>query len=287
MSSAPVPGDGTAPVDTDALRKQVLAAGNLPAHVAIIMDGNGRWAARRRLPRVAGHRAGRHAVRRTLRACIDLGVEVLTLYTFSQENWKRPALEVKALWAFLREVLASERRDLARQNIRLAVTGDLASIPAEAKRVLDDAVAALAANTGLVLNLALAYGGRQEIVHAARALARRAAAGELDPDAIDEDLFRAHLYQPDLPDPDLVIRTSGEYRLSNFLTWQTAYAEMYFTPVLWPDFCERDLLLAVADYQRRERRFGGTGEQSADPTGGDAPVPLDPARWRAPGGSRS
>ncbi len=276
-----MPDDATSgPASIEELREQVRAAGNLPVHVAIIMDGNGRWAQKRRLPRVAGHRAGRHAVRRTIKACVELGVEVLTLYTFSQENWKRPEMEVKALWSFLQEVLAAERRDLAQQNVRLVASGELASIPEAARRVLDEAVAELSGNTGLVLNLALAYGGRTEILHAVRQLAAAAAAGEIDPDRIDEDLLRSHLYNPELPDPDLVIRTSGEYRLSNFLIWQSAYAELVFTPVLWPDFGERDLLLAVADYQGRERRFGGTGAaDSPDEEPRDGSL-LDPRRWK-------
>jgi len=260
------------------LRERVLAAGNVPQHVAVIMDGNGRWARRRRLPRVAGHRTGRHAVRRTVEAAVRLGVKHLTLYTFSQENWKRPQAEVRALWAFLEEVLAGERDELHRQGVRLVATGELESIPERARAALQGVVDSLDGNRGMVLNLALAYGGRTEILRACARLAARVAAGELDPAGIDEAAFRDGLYAPDIPDPDLVIRTSGELRLSNFLIWQAAYAEIYFTPVLWPDFGERDLLEAVADYQSRERRFGDVGGEhdGDDPETG----PFDASRWR-------
>lgn len=268
-----------APADLDQLEAEIKAAGNVPAHVAVIMDGNGRWARRRRLPRVAGHRAGRHAVRRTVTACLRLGVTHLTLYTFSQENWKRPEAEVKALWHFLQEVLGGELAELDQQGVRLMATGDLDSIPERARRALDDGIARLAGNERLVLNLALAYGGRAEIVRAARKVARRVADGELTPDRIDEAAVAAGLDSPELPDPDLVVRTSGEHRLSNFLIWQSAYAEMYFTPTLWPDFNEREFMLAVRDFQGRERRFGALGE------GGEARPGrsglLDPQRWKS------
>ncbi len=260
------------------LRERVLAAGNVPPHVAVIMDGNGRWAQRRHQPRVAGHRAGRHSVRRTVEAAVRLGVRHLTLYTFSQENWKRPQAEVRALWSFLEEVLTSERDELQRQGVRLVATGELDLIPVRAREALQDVIDSLDGNRGMVLNLALAYGGRTEILRACARLAAQAAAGELDPARIDEAAFRAGLYAPDIPDPDLVIRTSGELRLSNFLIWQAAYAEIYFTPVLWPDFGERDLLEAIADYQSRERRFGDVGgEHDGD---GAAAGPFDASRWR-------
>lgn len=262
----------------DELLARALTQGNLPRHIGIIMDGNGRWAQHRRLPRVAGHRAGRHAVRRAVTICGRLGVRVLTLYTFSQENWKRPPAEVRALWMFLEETLGAERDELAAQRVCLTATGELDLIPPRARAALDDAIAALAGNDGLLLNLALAYGGRQEIVRAAMRLARLAAAGELDPAAIDEAALRAGLYAPDLPDPDLIVRTSGEHRLSNFLLWQSAYAEMHVTPVLWPDFGPRDLLLAVADYQDRDRRFGDVRDDGAEPPAAiDA---RDPGRWK-------
>jgi undecaprenyl diphosphate synthase len=267
-------------LDDDALRRAVAACGGLPRHVAVIMDGNGRWARKRYLPRVAGHRAGRHAVRRTVEACGRLGIEVLTLYTFSQENFNRPEAEVKALWHFLQESLVAERDELDRRGVRLVASGAVERLPDAARAALDDAVAALADNEGLVLNLALAYGGRQEILRAALRLAERLAAGELDPGEVDEDAFAAGLWTAGLPDPDLVIRTSGEARLSNFLLWQAAYAELLITPVLWPDFGERDLLLAVADYQNRERRFGALPDREPGPGSGAAGGVLDPERWK-------
>ncbi len=263
---------------------ELLAAlrghGNLPRHVAIIMDGNGRWAKRRFLPRLAGHRAGRHSVRRCVQACGKLGVEVLTLYTFSQENFNRPEAEVKALWHFLQETLVAERDDLMKQNVVLRATGALDQLPQKAQDVIAQAVESLSGNTGLILNLALAYGGRQEIVHAAKHLAQRLNNGQLNEADITEDEFAKGLYSPELPDPDFMIRTSGEGRLSNFLLWQLAYAEILITPVLWPDFSERDLLLSVADYVNRDRRFG---KLKASETPQDEPANeslLDPARWK-------
>jgi len=253
---------------------------NLPRHVAIIMDGNGRWAKRRFLPRVAGHRAGRHSVRRCVRACGKLGVEVLTLYTFSQENFNRPEAEVKALWHFLQETLAAESEDLMRQNVILRASGALEKLPQRAQDGLREVIDSLAENTGLILNLALAYGGRQEILNAALQLARRLAAGQLREEDVTEEQFAAGLYSPDLPDPDLMIRTSGEGRLSNFLLWQSAYSEILITPVLWPDFGERDLYLSVADYLSRERRFGKIKPQDAELPAEDRESLLDPARWK-------
>jgi undecaprenyl diphosphate synthase len=221
------------------------------------MDGNGRWAKKRLLPRAAGHRAGRHSVRAAVSVCGRLGIDVLTLYTFSRENFRRPEAEVKALWTFLEEALVTECDELRERGVRLIVSGEVELLPDRARDALDRAIADLAGGDGLILNLALAYGGRQELTRAARTLARRAAAGDLDPELIDEADLAANLYHPELPDPDLIIRTSGEHRLSNFLIWQAAYAELLVTPVLWPDFRERHLLEALADYQGRERRFGG------------------------------
>jgi undecaprenyl diphosphate synthase len=271
--------DQLAALPDDELFAAVTARGGLPRHVAIIMDGNGRWARKRRLPRVAGHRAGRHSVRRCLEASGRLGIEVLTLYTFSQENFNRPDAEVKALWQFLQESLLAEAAELDRRGVRLVASGDLDRLPDRARAALQQAVDSLAHNTGLVLNLALAYGGRQEILHAARTMAARIAAGELDPAELDEDAFGAAMWTAPLPDPDLVIRTSGESRLSNFLLWQAAYAELLITPVLWPDFGGRELALAVADYQGRERRFGALPEGESASAGSD-PGLLDPARWK-------
>ncbi len=250
-----------ATLDDNSLLKEVKARGAIPSHVAIIMDGNGRWAKRRFLPRLAGHRAGRHSVRRSLGACLELGVTHLTLYTFSQENFNRPQPEVKALWLFLQETLLAEVLDLDKQGIRLLASGALDQLPDKARVALEKAVSLLAENRKLTLNLALAYGGRQEIIHAALNLARRLESGEISEEQVDEIEFSRGLYSPDLPDPDLVIRTSGEARLSNFLIWQSAYSEILITPTLWPDFRERDLLLAVADFQNRERRFGSLPDQ--------------------------
>ena len=267
-------------LDDGALLEAVRGRGHVPRHIAVIMDGNGRWARRRCLPRVAGHRAGRHAVRRCVDACGRLGVEVLTLYTFSQENFNRPEAEVKALWHFLQETLGAERDELHRRNVRLVTCGAVDKLPARAQAALRDAVDSLAGNTGLVLNLALAYGGRQEILHAAVELAKRVAAGELAPSEVTEAEFARGLYTAGLPDPDLVIRTSGEARLSNFLLWQGAYAELLISPVLWPDFSGRDLTLAVADFQGRERRFGALPGQSPIEGPAESAPPLDPDRWR-------
>jgi len=275
------PGSGALErLDEDALLEAVRGRGRVPRHVAVIMDGNGRWARKRCLPRVAGHRAGRHAVRRCVDACGRLGVEVLTLYTFSQENFNRPEAEVKALWHFLQETIGAERDELQHRNVRLVTCGQIERLPERARAALREAEAALAANTGLTLNLALAYGGRQEILGAAVRLARRLAAGELDAADVTEADLAAGLQTAGLPDPDLVIRTSGEARLSNFLLWQGAYAELLISPVLWPDFTRRDLALAVADYQGRERRFGALpGQAPVDGPAAAAP-PLDPERWR-------
>jgi undecaprenyl diphosphate synthase len=259
---------------------RVIARGNLPRHVAIIMDGNGRWAQRRHLPRVAGHRAGRHAVRRAVRICSRLGINVLTLYTFSQENWKRPPDEVRALWSFLEETLAAERKELHENRVQLVASGELETVPESALTALKQVMDYLAGNDGLIVNLALAYGGRTEILRAATMLARRIAAGELSIDAVTEQDFRAGLYSPELPDPDLVIRTSGESRLSNFLLWQSAYAEFHVTKVLWPDFKEADLLRAIADYQNRERRFGAVRGAKSQERSDRGRAPLDAAVWK-------
>ncbi len=264
----------------DDLVARVTERGDLPGHIAIIMDGNGRWAQKRFLPRLAGHRAGRHAVRRCVEICGRLGIDVLTLYTFSQENFNRPAAEVKALWHFLQETLVAERDELDQRNVRLTASGALDQLPDKARQALQKAIDVLAGNTGLTLNLALAYGGRQEILRAALHLAERLNRGEIKVDEVTEDEFAKGLYSPRLPDPDLVIRTSGEARLSNFLLWQTAYSEMLITPVLWPDFDQRDLLLAVADFQNRERRFGALPADRTDGGQENGNSLLDPARWK-------
>lgn len=242
----------------ETLEAEVRRAGALPCHLAIIMDGNGRWAKRRRLPRIAGHKSSRETVRRVVRTCARLGIPHLTLYTFSQENWKRPQLEVRALMELLGEVLKSEYLELDENNIRLTAMGDLDVLPENTRNKLRETEQKLAQNTGMILNLALSYSGRGEIVAAARRLAEQVREGELETAQIDETTVAGALYQPHLPDPDLLIRTSGEMRISNFLLWQLAYTELYFTDVLWPDFSEEDLLMALRDFQNRERRFGGT-----------------------------
>jgi undecaprenyl diphosphate synthase len=229
---------------------------NLPRHVAVIMDGNGRWARKRRLPRLAGHRAGTEAVRATIQTGAKLGISALSLYTFSLENWKRPQLEVRGLMRFLKEVLRSEFLELSENNIRLGAIGRLDMLPADTRRVLDETIASLSGNTGMTLNLCLSYGGRAEIVDAARGIARDVAGGTLRESDIDESRFRSYLYDPGLADPDLLIRTSGELRISNFLLWQLAYTEIVVMDVLWPDFKAEHLCRAIREYLGRERRFG-------------------------------
>ena len=228
----------------------------VPRHVAIIMDGNGRWAERRGLPRSAGHRAGVEAVTRTLEAARDAGVEMMTLYAFSTENWKRPAAEVAALMSLLVEFLAVKLPELQRDNVRLRTIGRSAGLPAAARKALLGAVSATEKNSKFTLNLALNYGGRAEIADAAARLAADAAAGKIAPGKVDEAAFARYLYAPDLPDPDLLIRTSGEMRLSNFLLWELAYTEIYVTDCLWPDFSREELAKALDAYAHRDRRFG-------------------------------
>ena len=239
-----------------ALLEEVRAHGNLPRHVAVIMDGNGRWAGKRGLPRIEGHRAGIKAVRRTVEVAGEIPLEMLTLFTFSTENWNRPAAEVASLMGFLAGTLDSEAEELNRHRVRLRVVGDREGLPSSVLGRLDRTEKMLAANDGLLLTLAINYSGRYDITQAVRQIARRTGAGELRPDEIDEETVAAHLLSSDLPDPDLLIRTSGEMRVSNFMLWQLAYAEIWVTPVLWPDFRKEDLLHGVREYQKRERRFG-------------------------------
>ena len=233
----------------------------VPRHLAIIMDGNGRWAQARGLPRVAGHEAGAESVREITRACRAAGVQALTLYSFSTENWKRPDDEVKALMGLLARFLVEERREILENDIRLNAIGQLDRLPIPVRAALKELSHASRNNKGMVLTLALSYGGRAEIVEAAKSLARKAAAGRLRPDAIDEATFAAELGTAGLPEPDLLVRTSGELRLSNFLLWQLAYAEIYVTDVLWPDFRRAELEQAFASFGTRERRFGKTSAQ--------------------------
>lgn len=238
------------------LKKSVKSKGKLPAHIAIIMDGNGRWARKRGLMRTAGHRAGVKAVKKIVRIAGDIGLKYLTLFTFSTENWKRPKTEVSAIMRLLEETTKKELSELLENNVRLIATGNIENIPARKRGVLLDAIERTRNNTGLVLNLALSYSGRTEIIQAIRKIGKDISSGRIDPDAIDDETFALYLQTNGLPDPDLLIRTSGEMRISNFLLWQTAYTELYVTDVLWPDFKEEDFLKAIADYQRRERRFG-------------------------------
>jgi undecaprenyl diphosphate synthase len=236
---------------------QAIDPASLPAHIAIIMDGNGRWAKRRHLPRVAGHRAGVDAVRATVETCAQLGLTALTLYAFSIENWKRPRLEIDTLWSLLKVYLLAELPLLMRHDIRFTAMGRLDALPASVQAELDEVIRKTSGNRGLQLNLAINYGGRAEIVDAVKALVEEAKRKET---VIDEAALSAHLYTAGMPDPDLLIRTSGEMRVSNFLLWQIAYAELYVTQTLWPDFSRTELLEAILDYQKRHRRFGGLGD---------------------------
>lgn len=229
---------------------------DIPRHVAVIMDGNGRWAKERGLPRREGHRAGAESVREVADACIDLGVEYLTLYAFSSENWSRPEAEVKALMTLLERFLADKAKDLDKQNIRLQAIGQLDRLPKKTRALLDKIIARTADHTAMTLVLALSYGGREEIVEAARSLATDAAAGRLSAEDIDAPLFASRLQTRGIPDPDLLVRTSGEMRVSNFLLWQISYAEIVIVKKFWPDFRRNDFIEAVQEYQRRHRRFG-------------------------------
>ncbi len=245
-----------------------ISARRLPVHIAVIMDGNGRWARRRNLPRVAGHRAGAEAVRVTVESCARMGIRYLTLYAFSAENWKRPRSEVDTLWQLLQIHIRRELPNLLRNDIRLAVIGRIDALPAPAREELAAAVRATSGGRGLQVNLALNYGGRHELVDACNAILEEARrSGSLGSLMVDESEISAHLYTAGIPDPDLLIRTSGELRISNFLLWQIAYAEIYVTDVLWPDFRRIDLLKAVLDYQKRDRRFGGLPAAPTDAVG--------------------
>lgn len=229
----------------------------VPRHVAIIMDGNGRWAKARRLPRVAGHKQGVEAVRRTVRAAGDLGIEALTLYAFSSENWRRPAAEIADLMGLLRHYIRVELKELAREGVKLRIIGDYRKLEPDLVSMLDEAVERTATNDRLTLAIALNYGSQDELLRATRRLMREARAGEIDPDALDDAVFEARLDTFGLPRLDLLIRTSGEQRLSNFLLWQAAYAELIFTDTLWPDFDRDHLAAAIEMFGQRERRYGG------------------------------
>ncbi len=236
-------------------RAELAKRGKIPQHIAIIMDGNGRWAKQRNLPRIAGHREGINSVREIVKVCGELGIKVLTLYTFSAENWRRPRREVSALMRLLLVTINREVQELNRNNVRLMVIGRIEDLPERPRQGIINGIRNLQSNTGLILNLALSYGGRQEIMDAVHKVCRERK------ENISEEEFSRYLYTADIPDPDLLIRTSGELRLSNFLLWQLAYTEIYVTEVLWPDFRRAQLTEAIIAYQYRERRFGRVSEQ--------------------------
>src|SRR5450755_1065273 len=245
------------PGHPDEALARAINPGRLPAHIAIIMDGNGRWARRRGQLRVAGHKAGMRPVRTVIETCSQMGIHTLTLYAFSIENWKRPRSEVEMLWRLLRTYLRLELPEMMRQRIRMNAIGRLDALPPQVHSELLEVLAETSANRGLQVNLAINYGGRAELVDAVKALVEKARRGEVTGEVIDEAAISSHLYTAGIPDPDLLIRTSGEMRVSNFLLWQIAYAELYITETLWPDFDRADLLRAILDYQKRDRRFGG------------------------------
>jgi undecaprenyl diphosphate synthase len=238
----------------------------LPRHVAVIMDGNGRWAKKRGLNRIAGHRKGIESVRDVVRTSRELGIRWLTLYAFSEENWRRPKYEVKALMSLLNRFLKAELKEMLDKGIRLACIGQTEKLPPEVQRTLWQTIERTAHNKEMTLTLALSYGGRQEIVEAVRSMLKDIQKDILNVKQITEERLSRYLYTSDIPDPDFLIRTSGEYRISNFLLWQIAYTEIFITPTLWPDFHRERYLEALLDYQKRERRFGSTGEQANHPT---------------------
>ncbi|MBN1472820.1 MAG: isoprenyl transferase [Syntrophaceae bacterium] len=234
---------------------------NLPRHIAIIMDGNGRWAEQHAIGRIRGHKKGAQAVRTVVRACREIGINYLTLYAFSTENWERPAKEVQALMFLLEEYLTKELKELQKQEIRLTTIGEIERLNPSVKEKLFHVKESTLKNDKMVLNLALSYGAKDEIILAVKKIMQDSRAGKIDIDQLDKETFGSYLYTSGMPDPDLLIRTSGECRISNFLLWQLAYTELYFTKVLWPDFTREELFKAIASYQRRERRFGLTSEQ--------------------------
>jgi len=239
------------------MAKTEIEAAKVPRHVAIIMDGNGRWARQHKLPRLSGHEAGRKSVKKVVQAAMAHGVRYLTLYAFSVENWQRPRDEVQGLMGLLRLVLREELAEMGREGVRLRAMGRLQDLPEAVREELETAIEKTKANAKLDLILALSYGSRVEITEAAKAIAREVKSGQLDAEKITEETISQHLYTRDLPDPDLLIRTSGEMRISNFMLWQISYAEIHVTPVLWPDFGKEEFAAALADYARRDRRFGG------------------------------
>ncbi len=234
---------------------------NIPKHIAIIMDGNGRWAKLRGKLRVVGHKIGTDTAKKIVRAADDLGVEILTLYAFSTENWKRPRIEVRTLMTLLRSFLRKEFHKLMEKNVKLQCIGQKDKLPLEVRVELDRSIEKTSRNTGMILNLALSYGSRSEIVMAVKSIAKKCADHKLSYEEITEEMLSSHLYTAGLRDPDMIIRTGGEYRLSNFLLWQASYAELYITDILWPDFNREALIEAVLNYQKRQRRFGKTNDQ--------------------------
>ncbi|CUS96538.1 Undecaprenyl pyrophosphate synthetase [Candidatus Kryptobacter tengchongensis] len=243
------------------IQEELKKSGEIPKHIAIIMDGNGRWAKKRGLPRVAGHREGVKSVRDVVEACAQLGVKYLTLFAFSTENWKRPKHEIDTLMKLLIKTLRTETDKLHKNDIKLMAIGDIESLPVEVQRELKEAIEKTKNNKRMVLNLALSYSGRWEIIEAVKGIARDVKSGKIKVEEINDSLFASYLKTAGIPEPDLLIRTSGEFRISNFLLWQIAYTELYICDCLWPDFRRKHLYEAIRDYQKRERRFGMTSEQ--------------------------
>jgi len=246
---------------SNTLRNKILSGGDIPKHIAIIMDGNGRWATSHSLPRLAGHREGINSVREIVRICGEIGIEYLTLYTFSSENWNRPVKEVSSIMKLLFSTIKKEVQNLHKNNVRLLAIGKLDDLPQKSYLEIMEGINKTKDNTGLNLILALSYGSRQELLRAVRRIVDRSKIDKIKIDEINEDMISKELYTSEIPDPDLLIRTGGENRISNFLLWQSAYTEFYMVDVFWPDFREKELINSIEDYQARQRRFGRTGEQ--------------------------
>ena len=246
---------------SNTLRNKILSGGDIPKHIAIIMDGNGRWATSQNLPRLAGHREGIKSVREIVRICGEIGIEYLTLYTFSSENWSRPVKEVSSIMKLLFSTIKKEVQNLHKNNVRLLAIGKLDDLPQKPYQEIMEGINKTKENTGLNLILALSYGSRQELLRAVRRIVDSSKIDEIKIDEIDEDMISKELYTSEIPDPDLLIRTGGENRISNFLLWQSAYTEFYMVDVFWPEFREKELINSIEDYQARQRRFGRTGEQ--------------------------
>ena len=246
---------------SNTLRNKILSGGDIPKHIAIIMDGNGRWATSHNLPRLAGHREGINSVREIVRICGEIGIEYLTLYTFSSENWNRPVKEVSSIMKLLFSTIKKEVQNLHKNNVRLLTIGKLDDLPQKSYLEILEGINKTKDNTGLNLILALSYGSRQELLRAVRRIVDRSNIDKIKIDEINEDMISKELYTSEIPDPDLLIRTGGENRISNFLLWQSAYTEFYMVDVFWPDFREKELINSIEDYQARQRRFGRTGEQ--------------------------